>query len=149
MTKYGAIRLTSLFCIILCLVVHKELWTQWEKRELPNFIHTIGSFWQFDCLLYVTKVTGYHNIFGHYNPSVRVVDLASRITYDVCLILCVSRGILSLKLLAYNQFLKNFSWQFYLLSKFLPKICWADEILYVFCFDFWPGARSPALCLIS
>ena len=41
---------------------------------------------------------------------------------------------------------------FYLLSEFLPEICWeeiAEEILFVFYFDVWPGARTLALRLIS
>ena len=49
-------------------------------------------------------------------------------------------------------FLRNFSYQFYLLSEFLPEICWAEiaeEILSVFCFDVWTGARTLAFRLIS
>ena len=38
------------------------------------------------------------NIIGHYNPSVRIIDLVSHTTYVVCvLILYISGGIYSLK----------------------------------------------------
>ena len=51
-----------------------------------------------------------------------------------------------------EDFLRNFSRQFYLLSELLPEICWemiAKEILFVFCFDVWLGALTRALRLIS
>ena len=51
-----------------------------------------------------------------------------------------------------TDFLRNFSWQFYLLSEFLPEINReeiAEEILFVFCFDVWPGTRTLAVRLIS
>ena len=45
-----------------------------------------------------------------------------------------------------TDFLRNCSWQFFnLLSEFLPEICWEEitgEILFVFCFDVWPGTRT-------
>ena len=47
-------------------------------------------------------------------------------------------------------FLRNFSWQFYLLSEFMPEICWdeiIEEIIFVFCFNDWPGTRTLALRL--
>ena len=50
-------------------------------------------------------------------------------------------------------FLRNFSWQFYLQSEFLPEICWEEvtrEIFFsYFCFDFWPGVCTVALRLIG
>ena len=42
-------------------------------------------------------------------------------------------------------FWEIFHGNFYLLLEFLPEICWkeiAEEILFVFCFDVWPGART-------
>ena len=52
-----------------------------------------------------------------------------------------------------TDFLRNFLWQFYLRSEFLPEICWEEiteeEILFLFCFDVWPGAWTLAFRLIS
>ena len=44
-----------------------------------------------------------------------------------------------------TEFLRNFSSQFYLLSEVLAVICWeqiSEKILFVLCFDVWPGART-------
>ena len=83
----------------------------------------------------------YTYIIGHYNASVRILDLVSLTTYVACVYW-----------LRTTDFLRNFSWQFYLLSEFFLEIYWdviAKEILFVFCFDVWPGARTVALRLIS
>ena len=48
--------------------------------------------------------------------------------------------------------MRNFSRQFFLLSDFLPDICWeeiAEEIIFVFCFGVWPGARTLAFRLTT
>ena len=58
------------------------------------------------------------------------------------LILYISSGTYRLNRLRTTDFLRNFSWQFYLLSDFLPEICWEEitgEIFFVFCSDVWPG----------
>ena len=77
---------------------------------------------------------------GHYNPSVRIIDLVSDTTY-------------SLKSTPNDRFFwETFHGNFILLSEFLPEVCWeeiAEEILFVFCFDVWPGARTQAFRLIS
>ena len=64
-------------------------------------------------------------IIGRYNPSVRIIDLVSHITYVVCVnFLYISGGTYSFKVDSERQiFLRNFSWQFYILSEFLPEIC--------------------------
>ena len=49
------------------------------------------------------------------------------------LILYMSGGTYNLKSIPNNRFLTNFSWQFYLLSEFLPEICW-EEVAEV---DVW------------
>ena len=58
------------------------------------------------------------------------------------LILYISGGTYSLKSTPNDWFfLRNFSWQFYLLSEFLPEICW-EEIAEEIFFDFrrkWPN----------
>ena len=46
-------------------------------------------------------------------------------------------------------FLRSFSFQFYLLSEFLPEICWEEVFFYILRFDVWPGVWTQALCLIS
>ena len=52
-----------------------------------------------------------------------------------------------------TDFLRNFSWQFlFSLRVFFLDICReeiAEEILFVFRFDVWPGARTLTLRLIS
>ena len=79
-------------------------------------------------------------IIGHYNPSVRIIDLVSHTTYVVCVnFLYISGGTYS-RLRTTD--LRNFSWQFYLLSEFLPEICRNR-------FDVWPGTRTLAFRLIS
>ena len=81
-----------------------------------------------------------------------------------CLLICYPFFILHCCCCLFNSFytvqsrlrmtnsLRNFLWQFYLLSELLPEICWEEiieEISFVFCFDVWPGARTLALHLIS
>ena len=88
-------------------------------------------------------------IIGHYNPSVRLYRLASHITH-VVLILYMSGGTYRLMT---TDFWETFSWQIYfLLSEFLPEICWeegAEEIFSYFPFDAWSGILTQDLCLIS
>ena len=79
------------------------------------------------------------NRIGHYNPSVRIIDLGSHTTYIVYVNFIH-------KWRERQIFLRNFSWQFYLLSELLPEICWeeiAEEIFFVFCFDVWLGCSNP------
>ena len=61
-------------------------------------------------------------IIGHYNPSVRIIDLTPLM---LCvLILYISGGTYSLKSTTNDRFfLRNFSWLFYLLLEFLSEIC--------------------------
>ena len=69
------------------------------------------------------------------------------------LILYISGGTYSLKVIPNDRFFeKLFMANFYLLSEFLPEICWeeiTEEILFVFCFDVWPGTQTLAFHLIS
>ena len=57
--------------------------------------------------LYIIRLHTY--IIGHYNPLVRIIELAFHTTYVVC--------VNSERL----NFWETFSWQFYLLSEVLPK----------------------------
>ena len=93
-------------------------------------------------------------IIGHYNPLVRIIDLVSHITYVVCVNLIHEWQDLQFKVDSERQIsLRNFSWQFFnLLSEFLPETCSeeiAEEILFVFRFDIWPGTHTLAFRLIS
>ena len=92
-------------------------------------------------------------IIGHYNPSVRIIDLVSHATYVVCVNFIHQWRDLQFKVDSERQiFWETFHRNFYLLSEFLPEICWeeiAEEILFIFRFDVWPGARTLAFHLIS
>ena len=93
-----------------------------------------------------------HIFFVHYTPSVRIIDImVSHTIYVVCFNFIHKWW--DLQSTPNDRFfLRNFSWQFYLLSEFLTEICWGEipeEILFVFCFDVWPGVRTLALRLIS
>ena len=88
----------------------------------------------------------YIYIIGRYSPSVRIIDLASHITYVVC-VNFLHKWRDQFKVDLERQILRNFSWQFYLQSEFLPEI--AEEILFVFYFDVWPEALTVALRVIS
>ena len=91
------------------------------------------------------------HLIGHYNPSVRIIDPVSHTTYVVCVNVIHKWRDLQFRLRT-TDFKRNFSLQFYLLSEFLPEVRWeeiAEEILFVFCFDVWPEARTLAFRLIS
>ena len=78
-------------------------------------------------------------VIGQYKPSVRIIDLVSHSTYVVCVNFIQKwRGTFSLKSTPKDRFfLRNF---------FMPGLItlrvFAEEILFVFCFDVWPGART-------
>ena len=63
------------------------------------------------------------------------------------LILYISAGTYCLKSTPNDRFFEKLHDSFNLLSEFLPEI--AEDILFVFCFDVWSGARTLALRLIS
>ena len=92
-------------------------------------------------------------IIGHYNPSVRIIDLVSHTTYVVSVNFIHKWRDLQFKVDSERQmFWETFHGNFYLISEFLPEICWveiAEDILFVFCFDEWPGVRSLAFHVIS
>ena len=71
-----------------------------------------------------SKISRLTYIIGYYNPSVRIIDLVSHTIYVVCVnFIHKWRDDLQFKVDSERQiFFKNFSWQFYLLSEFLPEI---------------------------
>ena len=95
----------------------------------------------------------YTYIIDHYNPSVRIIDLVSHITYVVCVNFIHKWRDLQFKVDSERQiFWETFHGNFYLLSDILPEICWAEiaeEILFIFYFDVWTGAWTLAFRLIS
>ena len=126
---------------------------------LESIFEPIAHFLKIFILHYVWKYA-YHVLFstytyiiGHYNPSIRIIDLVSHTTYVVCINFIHKWRDLQFKV---NSERKS-SWEtfhgsFNLLSEFLPEICWekfAEEILFVFWFDVWLGARTLAFRLIS
>ena len=87
-------------------------------------------------------------IIGHFIHSIRLFDLVSNRTYVVCVNFIHKWRDLQFKVDSEREiFFRYFSWQFYLLSEFLAEN--AEEILFVFCFDVWLGARTLALRRIS
>ena len=63
-------------------------------------------------------------IIGPYNSSVRIIVLVSHTTYVLCFNFIHKWRDLKFKIDSEPEiFLKNFSWQFYLLLDFLPEIC--------------------------
>ena len=80
-------------------------------------------------------------VIGHYNPSVRIIDLVSHATYVVYVNFRHKWRDLQFKVDSERQiFWETFHGSFNLLSEFLPEICWeeiAEEILFVSCFDVW------------
>ena len=95
-----------------------------------------------------------NNIIGHNNPTFRIIDLVSHTTYVVCVNFIHKCRDLQFKVDSERQicFWETFHGNFISHSEFLPEICWkeiAEEILFVFRFDVWPGTRTLAFRLIS
>ena len=91
-------------------------------------------------------------IIGHYNSSVRIIGLVSDATYAVCFNFIHKWWHLKFKVNSERQIcLETFHSSFNYSQELLPEICWeeiAEEILFVFWFDVWPGARTLAIRLI-
>ena len=93
-------------------------------------------------------------IIGHYNPSVRIINLVSHTTYVVCVIfLYISGGTYSLKSIPNDRFFEKL----FMAILFTHRV-FARNLLRgnrrkntfsYFCFDDWPGARTLAFRLIS
>ena len=69
----------------------------------------------------------YTHIINHYNPSVRIIDLVSHITYVVCVNFIHKWQNLQFKVVSERQiFWETFHCSFNLLSEFSPEICWEE-----------------------
>ena len=93
-----------------------------------------------------------HNIYiiGHYNPSIKFIDLVSHTTNVVCVNFIHKWRALQFKV---NKFLEKL---FIAISIYSQSICQksagrniAKEILFILCFDVWPGALTLVFRLIS
>ena len=118
-----------------------------RTKHFPHLVCSSTIIWEFFC----TYIHTY--IIGHYNPSVRIIELVSHTTYVVCVNFIHKWRDLQFKVDSERQiFWETFHGNFFLLSEFFPEICWeeiVEEILFVFHFDVWPGTRTLAFRLIS
>ena len=126
----------------LCLASHQlfllGIITPYMFSFTSNFSSTFMN--QMDKTYYMKNqillLCTHTHIIGHYNPSVRIIDLVSHTTYVVCVNFMHKWRDLQFKVDPERQiFLRKFSWHSYLLSEYLPEICWekiAEEILFVF-----------------
>ena len=94
-----------------------------------------------------------HNyIIGHYNPSVRIIDLVSQTTYVVCVNFIHKWRDLQFKVATERQIrVRNFSWQLlFTLRVFARNLQSGSGRRNTFCilFNVRPGARTLALGLI-
>ena len=62
-------------------------------------------------------------IIGHYNSSVRIIDLVFHTTYVLCVNFIHKWRDLQFKINSERQFFGKLFMAFYLLSEFLPEIC--------------------------
>ena len=92
-------------------------------------------------------------IIDRNNSSVMIIDLDSHNSYVVCVNFMHKWQDQQYKVDSERQiFWRNFPLQFYLLSEFLPAICWdeiAEKMIFLFLFEMWPRAWTLALSLIS
>ena len=78
------------------------------------------------------------NVIGHYNLSVRIIDLVSHITYVLCVNFIHKWRNLQFKVDLERHFLRNFSWEFYLLSRVFDRnLLRANLRINNFCISFW------------
>ena len=96
-------------------------------------------------LFTLSEIYKHTYIIGHYIPSVMIIDLASHTTYVLCVNFMHKWQDLQFKVDSERLvFWEAFPWQFLLYSQ-----SYCQKILYVFCFDVWPGIWTLALRLIS
>ena len=125
----------------------------WELRSYGS-LAVVYKIWRwvldwYGMSIVVASLHSVHTyIIGHYNPSVTIIDLVSHTTYVVCVNFTYKRRDLQFKVDSERQiFWETFHGNFYLLSEFLSEM--AEEILFVFSFDVWPGIRTLVCRLIS
>ena len=105
---------------LLIIIQHKINVSEHTTSHL-NKIHT-NKYVEHD----PTSIHTY--IIGHYNPSVRIIDLASHTTYVVCV--------------HFMHKWRDLQFKVHFERHIFARICWeeiAEGLLFVFCFDVWPG----------
>ena len=145
--------LVSHITYVVCVnFIHKRRDLQFKVDfERQIFWETVP--WQYLFTPRVFLNTYIHNWSLH-NPSVRILDLVSHTTYVVCVNFIHKRRDLQFKVdFEWQIFWASFHGNIYLLSEFLPEICWETKSPKKYClyfvFDIWPGSRTLALRLIS
>ena len=101
---------------------------------------------------FCTKIFIHAYITGHYNTSSRIIDLVSYTTYVVCVNFIHKWRAIQFKVDSEWPIFWKFFYGNFIYSEFVPEIRWekiAVEILFVFCFDVWPGTWTLAFRLIS
>ena len=94
-------------------------------------------------------------MIGHYNPSVRIIDLVSQTTYLVCVNFIHKWRDLQFKVDSERQvfieklFLEIFLFTLRVFARNMLRVEIAEEILFVFRFDIWSGTQTLAFRLIS
>ena len=85
---------------------------------LPSVCHTFSKLLDLPFLFFRQK-SFVVIVISHYNPSVRIIDFVSHTTYVVCVNFIHEWQVpYSLQSIPNDRFfLRNFSWQFYLLSE--------------------------------
>ena len=112
--------------------------TNWKFRITFRNLKIVEKLWKF-CTGLDVHIT---YIIGHYNPSVRIIDLVSYTTYVVCVnFIHKWRDAQSIVYSEQQIFWETFHGSFNLLSELMSEICWeeiAKEILFLYRFDVWP-----------
>ena len=138
-------------CILdirIWIYFHTQVYTSLDSK------FCLEKVWVSFYFFFETQSNALHTyIIGHYNPSVKIIDLVSHITYVVCVNFIHKRRDLQFKVDSERQiFLRNFSWQFY----FTLRVFARNQLrgnrrrnTFRIYFDVWPGARTLAFRLIS
>ena len=104
------------------------IWRSFEKRNQIHMLHTY--------------------IIGHYNPSVRIIDLFSYTTYVVCVNFIRKWRDLPFKVDSEQQGRQQIFWETFH-GNFIYSVNFCQKSAerkspkkYFFCVLFWPGART-------
>ena len=113
-----------------------------------NYFKNTNVAFAFESHTYITYM------IGHYNPSVRIIDLVSHTIYVVCVnFLYISGGTYSLKSTPNDRFWETIHGHFFIYSQsFCQKSAERKspkKYFFVFRFDVWPGTRTLAFRLIN
>ena len=88
-------------------------------------------------------------IISHYNPSVRIIDLVSHVTYVMCVVLYIGDETYTLISTPKETFHGNFIYSHSFCQKSAERRKSRRKCFFIFCSDVWLGVWTLALCLIS